>query len=193
MANFPPLQPATNAAKQVIYLAGWDLAVLGGERMPGKSRVLKGGVKLKVDHKNKAGTDGAQPTFHGIQPQEMELEVTVWNDAQLAALATVCRKFAPKAGANSAPVALDSPWVRHLGDVVNVKVLGVGELRPGERIAERKVSFYLLHWLLPTGAGKKATSTPVKAARNIASDHATNRNPPNPPPTKQPGICGPTW
>lgn len=191
MSSFPSLAPV---ARGSLTLPGWDRASLGGEVLPGKAKVTKGGVRLKKDLKKKAGADAARPTFHGLEQQEFELEVLVWTNEQLARLGEVCRQVLPRQGVEPKPIALDHPAVRHLGDVVSVVVTGAGVLVDGELPHSKKLAIQLLHWL-PVKASPKgkttATVTPKRASRNLRSEDAGKRNPPNPAPSTQVGFCGP--
>ena len=81
--SLPPLDPprlAPNAGQPLNPYGSslpsygeWFTASLGGQVLPGKWRCTSGGLRVKVDQKKKAGADGGNPVFHGIQPITFEL------------------------------------------------------------------------------------------------------------------------
>jgi hypothetical protein len=192
--SFPALTPKFYRGGQAyspgpLTLSGWDRATLGGFVMPGKSKVTGGSMKVKEDRKSTAGSDGARPTLHGIDPQRFELEVYVWTDEQAEELLRICREILPLSGVNRAPLALVHPDILHMGDAVMMNVLGCGVMeREG---TARRIKFHLLHWLAPKRGSKPATNTPIKGVRNARREAAEKQNPPNPTPTQQAGVAGP--
>src|SRR5262245_11679187 len=125
-ANAVLLSPA-GGARGPLYLEGWDLAILGDEKLPGKTRVTRGGVKVKKDPKKKAGSDGSTPTFRGLDLQEIELEVTVWTDEQKTKLDEVLDRFAPRRGVKVEAIPLQHEALRPMGAWVMVTVDAVSE------------------------------------------------------------------
>lgn len=126
---YPPLGP-DNGSNGPKFLTGWDLAVLGGNKLPGKTKLTRGGIKLKVDVKAKAGADGGTVTLHGLDPQQFDLENTTWTEEQREELYRVLRLVAPRPGGKPAIISLDHPAVRHFGFPIGVLVIGCGPLLP---------------------------------------------------------------
>lgn len=192
MTSFPSLAPR-NGAFGPLYGNGWDLTVIGGDRIPGRTRASKGGTRLKVDKKDKAGSDGGRPTFQGMEGQEVELEVYIWTDEQLAALVALEAKYGPRPGVAQPVVSLSCPWVANM---TAVKVTGVSGLSPAPEygVSGRKKTFSCLHWLgdrRRDATSTPATQTPSRAVRNVRREDAEKRNPPNPSPASLPGAAGP--
>lgn len=188
--KFPPLAPPGGSGGP-LYLTGWDLAVLGGFKLPGKSKISGGKVKLKKDPKSKAGADGAKRTYHGIEPQEFQIEIECWTDDQIALAGDICRQLVPQPGSTPTPMSLVHPSVQDLAAIVNVVVLGASQWEQVGETCRRKRTIYLDHWLPPTAKGAKATTTPGHAIRNKQRDDAAKRVPQNPPPSTLPGAHAP--
>lgn len=189
-----PLGPKGGSAGPT-YLTGWDLGILGGERIPGKCRITKGGVKVKKDPKRKAGADGARPTLHGMDPGAVDFEVTVWTEEQLERLIAWCDRFLPRQGVRSAPYLFQHEQLRSMGPSVMVTVESGSELQLAPELGPfgRRLQVHCDHWLPPSGKGAKtATATPVRAVRNVRREDAQRRNPSNPLPTEQAAAAHPT-
>lgn len=186
-AQLPPLGPLTldRSGREVGGLPAkeWDLAIIGGQTLPGHSKIVSGSIALKIDRKKKAGSSGANPTFHGLDPQPLELEVTTYNDADRDSLAAVVGSFIPTAAKEMKSYSFDHPAVWHLG-LSNVIVQKVGAfiiVSPGVT----KMHIGLLHWILPSGPS--VTKTPKTAIGKVPD----NRTGANKKPTEQPGFGGP--
>lgn len=173
--SFPPLDPPRDGTPTV-YLEGWDLVTLGGVKLPGRSRIVSGGVELKEDPKKKAGSSGTRPTYHGLDPQHIVIENEQFSDAQRDALQTACAKLLPKHGQESKqkPVALVHPSTAHLPDIVQVMVLGGTALIQAGARGVTKMTFKCRHWLAPKSG---ATATPKAPTRSISNSRSTLVNP----------------
>lgn len=182
---FPPLGPPKMAG--AVNPKGWDRCALAGQVLPGHASILRGGIKLKKDHKPKSGADGCRPTYHGIDPGELELEVITYSDDDREALAGIVATVMPVPGKEPKPVSIDYPGIRHLG-ISTVLVIGVSALIPiGPGVA--KMTLQLDHWMPPKASSKIATKTPTRAVRNARKEAAQKNS--NPSPTAQKGP-GPT-
>lgn len=190
--SFPSLSPK-GVNKGPLYRSGWDTCVLGSYQIPGRVRVMKGGIKLKTDHKKQSGASGARPTFHGLDPQPIGLEIVVWTDEQLNQLDTVLRTLLPGGNGDSVPLSIDHAQLRHLGAIVNVQIVGASELSEGPYgPTSRKMTLELLHWMPPQGQrGTHATTTPTRAVRNVQQEDARKRQQQNAKPTQQAGVGAP--
>lgn len=194
-ARLPRLGPANGGP---LFLDGWDLGILGGHKLPGKSRVTGGKIKLKKDPKKKAGADGANPTFHGIDPQEFTLEVEVWTDAQLQNLVqVVLADILPKpwakqntTGPYPAPIGLYHPQLAGIATVMQMTVVILGGT-PFKWAGQNTImmSLDLLHWMPAPATKPSQVATPLTKVPNkrAAADAATQ----NPAPHTQPGFGAP--
>jgi len=193
---FPPLGPAGGSSGPVVP-RGWDRCVLGGDVMPGFSRITRGGIALKVDKKKKAGAHGANPTFHGIDPQPIQLEVETFSDVDREALAKIslgirakmektAKQSAAEQQKDPLPMSIDHPSLRAIG-VTSVVVMGMSAmivLGP----MKAKQTFELLDWLPTTKelATVTPTTAPTRKPKIVRAGSSENV-----PPTKQPGFGGP--
>jgi len=183
---FPPLGPAKVSGG--LKPTGWDRCVLGGQVLPAFASVTRGGIKLKEDPKKKAGSDGCHPTYHGVDPQPMQLELETYTDDDREALALIMQPYVPKEGQTPKPVSIDYPGIRFLG-ITNVQIIGVGPLVP-VKPGMAKMVVDMRHWL-PPQSSRSATTTPVRAIRNVRKEAAQKAKPSNPPPTQQPSMGKP--
>src|SRR4051812_13130361 len=109
---FPPLGPAKVSGG--INPEGWDRLVLNGEVCPALATITRGGIKLKEDKKDKAGADGTRPTYHGIEPQALGVDLETYSDDDREALAGILAKLAPLPDRPPRPISIDHPSIRHL-------------------------------------------------------------------------------
>lgn len=178
MSNFPRLSPVSGA-KSPLYGTGWDLAVIGGEKVPGHSYITSGGVHLKEDQKKKAGVHGGNPTYHGIDPQKFELVVNVWTDEQIAKLAELCAKWVPSTANEPKGVLVDHPAIRMLRIVASFFITGATILGPSKDFHGRSMTFHLRH-RLPEKKPATVSPTkkpPVRSSVNYRAQDAAKRNP----------------
>jgi hypothetical protein len=162
--------------------------------LPGKWRVTSGRVLLKHDKKTKAGVDGANPVFHGLDPQAFELEGEQFNEDERNAVANLLQQIGPQPGQaqNQPPLQLQHPAVTSIGFAIFVKVIGVGVFEHTGPCTTR-VKLSLLHWL---PAGKNAPNATVQDT----SGQRTKKKLPaglgaqsqaNPPPSQQANAAAP--
>lgn len=183
---FPPLGPATKS--KPFTPDGWDRCAMANQVLPGLAHITHGGVKIKIDHKNKSGADGANPTCHGLEPQPIGLEVVTFDDDQREALAAIVQPLVPTLGRKQLPVSIDHPSLRVLG-ITSVLIVGASPLiNMGKQ--RTKMTFDLLHWLPTTKkvATNTAKGAPVRKVDNVGPAGAAASNPA---PTTQAGFCGP--
>lgn len=68
-----------------LYVANeWDTAKLQGVHLPGLVQVLVPSKQRRLQNKKQNGTDGATPTFRGLDPAKVTIRVTIWTPDQLA-------------------------------------------------------------------------------------------------------------
>lgn len=170
MSTFPRLAPPGCAAALNVFGKGWDRSVLGGWEVPGRTRVTGGGIKLKHDKKSRAGGNGGRLGLLGLDPQQFDLEIEVQTDEQLDFLLDLCRRFVPQTKKLPAPVTLDHPSLYHLGDVVNVQVIGATPLEVKGRV--RTMKLHLLHWLKDEDIADSVATTPTKPVKDQRRERA---------------------
>lgn len=171
-------------------LLGWDRLVIGNTVMPGKWKITNGKIVLKIDHAKKAGTHGANPKFHGLDPHPFDAEGYFWTDEQMQQLYTVLPPLLPQPGKDPTPLYIAHPDILHLGLAVNMVIIGASALeRDGNA---RKIKLYMLHWLSGTVAkNQNATAVPVRSIRNVRDKAKRDVEKPNPKPTEQPNAAAP--
>lgn len=189
--RLPHLGPALQGITQTIP-KDWDKLVLADWTMPGHARVTGGAIKRRVDHKNKRGADGANPTFAGLEPQGITIELTTYSDEDREQLLNILDELPlpgkevpdpnPGKGSKSSgeklAVSIDHPSLRPIG-ITSVVIVGVSALEV-VRPCVARIRFDLLHWYPTTE--KVVVSTPTGApVRQIKN----NRNQANPSPTQQ--------
>lgn len=187
----PALSPPGSATGIGSY-GPWYTVKLGGDVLPGKWRVPAGGIQLKEDPKKKPGVDGANPVFHGLDPQHFDLEGEQYTDDERNALATILSVILPQPGAsqNQYPVQLQHPSIAHFGFPIFVHVLGSGVLEHAGPCTTR-IKLRLRHFMQPKPTAQAATVAPTRAIRNNRKAKQDQQTPPNPAPTAQPGVASP--
>lgn len=188
----PPLSPPGSPTGADTKYGEWHLLKLGGQVMPGKWRVVGGAIRLKEDPKRKAGVDGANPVFHGLDPQPFEIEGEQYTDDERNRLAQILATTLPQPGAsqNQFPQQLQHPSIMHFGFGIAVHVLGAGIM---EVVAPSitRVRIFLRHYLPVKPSSGAATNAPTRSINNTLRQKREQQNPSNPLPTTQPGIAGP--
>jgi len=198
--RLPRLGPANSGP---LYLDGWDLGIIGNHKIPGKSRVTGGKVKLKKDPKSKAGADGANKTYHGIDPQEFTLEIEVWTDEQLKNLVqVVLADILPKPWAKPAnpppgqtaaswppPLPLLHPDLCGLSSTMPMAVVILGGTPFKHNGNMVSMTLELDHFLPAPASKPSQAGTPLRKVPNKRAEADAAAN--NPPPHQQPGFGGP--
>lgn len=170
---FPPLGPATTQV--ALEPQGWDRCLLAGKVLPAHARVLQAYCELKRDPKKKKGTDGANPTYNGMDPQPLQLELTTYNDEDREALASILLQYVPKPGRKPESVSIDHPSLRILG-IDAVDIIGAGALIPVQGTHVTKMILKLVH-SLPAKKGNATTTpkpTPVRKPANVRNGAKKN-------------------
>jgi hypothetical protein len=179
---FPPLGPATSLG--AVDPQGWDRCVLGGKVIPGFCRITRANCKLKQDKKPKNGADGGNPTYRGLDPQPLELEIETFTDEDREQLAVILGPLIPQPGGQPKPVSIDHPSLRILR-ISAVQVIGAGGLMPIPGTTRAKMTVDLEHSL--PARKKNATTTPKGAPTRKTENTRKKATPP----TQQPGFAAP--
>lgn len=187
MSEFPDLFPV-NGSGGGKYMSGWDLCVLGGDRLPGLAEVSTNGLKLTRDSNRAPGKNGGKPVYTGLDEQEVKIKVIVWTQSQLDILWGLRSKLLPLPGKQPENVSIDSPWLKLIG-INSVAVTAVSGMQrhTSARVPRGvEVTITASHWLgASKGAGKNVTAQPK---RNVSTTRpykgATS-------PVNSSGACGP--
>jgi hypothetical protein len=162
----------------------WSLAFLAGDPLPGINKV-HGLPTLAFDRKKSAGVDGAVLTVNGYLPGPIEFEFLMWTQQQwewfLDVIAPKVWRTPKKRGRVTVTAAqLDSdPANDPLGvaaltitspglstwRIAAAVIIGVSVPEPGPQPQTLLVKLKSNELVFPDG--KKATTTPKKAARNV--------------------------
>ena len=171
----------------------WDRVILQGNVIPcHHARITQGHVKLAVDKKKTLGGNGANPTYHGIDPQSLIIEVFFTTLEQIQKFKLLCDQIGPSINADPAkqvPVQIYAQQLQHLGAITNVKVTGITAIE-GDSI--KRCRIMCDHWLKPpvNKAGPSASKTVTyKYPSNKVLTDTINRKA-NPKPSAQGGFCG---
>lgn len=186
----PQLAPP-GASTGVGQYGEWFTVKLAGTILPGRWEVVQGSVRLKLDPKRKAGVDGGNPVYHGLNAQPFELEGEQINDDERQAVADLFAQIVPQPGQsqNQYPLQLQAPHVALFGFPIFVKVIGCSAFRRLDN-CRTKVTLFLDHWLPASANAPSATNQPRRAIRN--NRNRPGKAPAGPtPPEQQPGAFGP--
>lgn len=170
----------------------WDVITIGGQRLPGVA-VVKGAPTLAFDKKKAGGVDGATITVNGYLPGPIEIEVTIWTDAQWTVMQEVAdliwRKPNKKTKASDLALTLSNPRT-DLWKNTSVVVLGVSVPEDGKVQGTKVIKIKCVEFVPQDPTSKTKTA---KAAGNIvpiAPQYDPSRNQPGKPPWEtdiQPG------
>lgn len=147
----------------------WDVVTIQGTtKTPGlcEVKVNKG---RDLDKKKASGSDGARVTFHGIDPAQVELEITIWTPEQLKKLEELWKQIFPQSNKRPKGTSPNEPWppafdVEHpalkrhaVKSLVFIKGEGPD---PGRFPKSRSFRISAIEFLPPK---KSKASTPVKS------------------------------
>lgn len=198
--RLPRLGPANSGP---LYLDGWDLGVIGNYKIPGKSRITGGKIRRKKDQKNKAGADGANKTYHGIDPGEFTLEIEVWTDEQLKNLVQVVlpgilpkpweKPPNPPPGQQASswppPLPLLHPDLCGLASTVPMSMVVLGGTPFKRNINVVSMTLELDHFMPAPATKTSQVGTPQRKVPNKRAEADAAAQ--NPAPHTQPGFGGP--
>lgn len=189
--GIPPLAPP-GSPTGLIKRDPWQTVLLGGVALPGAWRVVLGQVCLKRDPKPKAGADGANPAYHGIDLGRFEVEGEQQTDDERSALFSFCSGKLPQPGqaATQIPMLLQHPSVAIFGFPIFVKIVG-GSILEVVRVGVTKMRIYVDHWLRPKKGDASATQIYTRGTSNALRDKREAKEKSNPSPTEQPGLISP--
>lgn len=187
MSTYPDLGPAS-ATRTKIDPQGWDRCEIGGLVLPGHCRVTRAEIALKVDRKSKPGANVTRPTFHGVDPQPLELQLTTFSEQDRETFSDQCGALLPGGKEAPEPLKFDHPAVRHLL-IDTVQVIKVGLFLPVDgKPGVATVRIELLHWTKAPKVDKNATKTPK--TRKVQNNRTGANQTSNPTPAQQGVAAG---
>ena len=153
----------------------WDVCILDGKILPGIARV-KAKPERKVDKKNKAGTDGANPTVHGYNPGPVEIELTFWLPQQLFALVEQMKTlWPPLAKGKQKPIKIYHPALE-LVRISQVLIMGVTTPDEGPAVGSKKITIHALEF--NPSIPKNVVNTPKAPAPDVVDQRKFTQGPP---------------
>jgi len=170
----------------------WDVATLAGKKLPGICKV-DGAPTLAFEKKKQGGVDGAIITVNGYLPGPIEIECTIWHEAQWTYLQSVAPELWTKPNKKKTKGSELARPIYHpalaLWGINNAVVIGVTPPKDGPVPDTKVIKFKCLEWVAVTNDNKTKTVKP-SAVVPLAPQYnpARNKVPPKPSTTAvQPG------
>jgi len=165
----------------------WDRIKLGGFVLPcHHAAITSGGVELRADKKGGTGQNGAMPTFHGMDPKPLTIDLYFSTVEQADAFARIYPFLCPIPGVATHSVDIEAQAIDDL-PITAVAVTGCSALLEAGNYKKRTLN--CLHWLSAAANKKKVTGTPQASFTNIIDEEQARAS--NPKPSAQPGFCSP--
>lgn len=153
----------------------WDVCILDGKILPGIARV-KAKPERKVDRKNKAGTDGSNPTVHGYNPGPVEIELIFWLPSQLFELVEQFKTlWPPLAKGKQKPVKIYHPALE-LVRISQVLIMGITTPEDGPVVGSKKIMIHALEF--NPSIPKSVTNTPKAPTPDVVDPRRFDQSPP---------------
>ena len=171
----------------------WDRIYLQGTIIPcHHARIVEAGLRLAVDKKKTLGGNGANPTYHGIDPHPIGIEVFFTTLEQLQKFQQMCDRLGPSINndpAQASPVQIYSQQLQHLTAIKHIKIRHITAIE-GDSIKRCRIMGD--HWLKPPvdNTGKKASATVTYGYPKDKLTTDTIAAAANPKPSTQTGFCG---
>lgn len=173
----------------------WDQVSLGNVTIPcHHASISEGGLKLAVDKKKTLGGNGSNPTYHGIDPFPLGIDVFFTTVEQISAFyEQIVKPLGPSISVDPAkaePVLIDAMQLRHLDAIQAVKIKHISAIMDGAP-GWKKCRIVCDHWLKgpsPKSAKANATVTYAGSTGNVITDKTAAAS--NPKPSAQPNFAG---
>jgi len=190
MADSTPYFVGFGRSAGSLYATGWDLTIVGGDKLPGISRIDNPSVMLRRDPNRRPGVNGGRPVYLGLDEQTIQIICIVWTEEQRLKLTELCAKFAPVPGVVPKNYSLVSKWTE-LAKIDRICIEGL--VGPVPHSSPRvpvglQVTFKATQWL---GAAKDAKKNVTVQPRRTYT--TTRPYTPPPGPASTPGACGPNF
>ena len=143
----------------------WDYCTFGGDLSPGVCTVTIHKTQA-VDVKKAAGVDNATQTFHGLNPGEIDISITLWTPQQFEELKKLWKKIMPRAE-KTVGTAYDfyHPSTATMG-IKSVAVIA-GSFGADGKVSRSKVfSIRATEWYQPKKR-KTSTKTPIASIGSV--------------------------
>lgn len=165
--------PMLNGTGPTFMSNPWDIVFLGGNPIPGLCKV-HGTPTLAFDKKKHGGSDGAIITVNGYIPGPIDIEITIWTQAQwdfLVALApTLWTKPAKKIQAAKVAIDVGHPAFQLWG-ISQVVIIGVSVPENGPVAQSKLIKIKCVEYV-PIAGNKSKTVT--KQAPQVKEDKRTS-------------------
>jgi hypothetical protein len=199
--------------QQLVSSSTWDVLVLNGSYLAGRSRITKASAAWKKDAKKKPGSHADRPTYLGFESKPISFEVLCATTDQVDAVNAALAPYIPapdsghevkkhegkkkgdtETGKKPDPVTISHPSIDHLKGVRYMTIDEVSEWSlQGDGRVKLTVSGESWVGAVKNGA-VKVPHTPTRPVRNKRADDARKRGNDggaNPQPADQPGYCAP--
>lgn len=179
----------------------WDTLHLAGLRIPGLCKVTFD-QERRVQHKKQNGSDGATPTFRGLDPAKGSIEILLWTDGQYKAWKFVYPAIFPlpnKDIDNLAAVQIGYPTTKDAG-ISSIIITNMPSLDESGTHGCKKITMKWVQYLpvktksqTKTVVGAVAVTKffqaqPKVAGKNTPAKPSTTDTGPNPAPTPAQGT-----
>lgn len=189
MSGFVRWYPQGGAQGNLLPTHPWDRIALGGQVIPcHHARITSGGLALLVDKKKTLGGNGGHPTYHGIDPHSIDVDVFFSTVEQAREFAfVIAASFGPSIKGDAPVIPIEAQQLQHLGCLTTVKIRAIEAMT--ESGIYKVVKMKLDHWLNPPAVkGKSVSSSHKKPINNAVTEAAALKA--NPKPAAVAGFCG---
>ena len=165
----------------------WDIAVLGGLRLPGICDYKPTGVAgIEIDKKKTKGSHGAKITILGYDPRTFDITCEVWTAAQWKVVQDVVRHLwkgatATAADEANASISVYYPGLRLVG-IGTAIIAGVTPPVKGSFESSRIIAFHMHERVTSKGSVTKSPTgsvTVVQPLRNSTPSNVAETSPGN--------------
>lgn len=153
------------AAEGALTLRGmeWDTLLISGMAMPGLATVTVSEISRRLQNKKENGSDGSSPTFRGLNPAKVEIELLLWTPDQLRTWEAMLPVIFPRAGKGTNGLSgldISHPNTALCG-IRAIVIESVTGLMPGPSHGTKAVKLKCFEFMPPKKA--KAVKTVVSA------------------------------
>lgn len=93
----------------------WDSIRLGGFTLPGRAEITGGSLGYKEDIVQADGDTNVKVNTLSYRPAELEITVSMWEQAHLDKYAAIMKAYAPRKKLDRRPIEVLHPWLEIYG------------------------------------------------------------------------------
>lgn len=188
--SYPSLFP-NGSPEGPVFLGGWDRVLIGGDPLPGRVEVVRGGIEVRRDKPKPTGKNGGrQSTYHGSDPEDVEIEVHCWLDKHFSYMDAFLKKHGPPTNGDAPrPTSIDAAALRHL-PIRYVAIVKVSQWADSPKVTRGKMLRLVLDAFTSANTKKTVTAQP-KPKRKIANAVTDNPQSKNPDPSTLQSVAEP--